>query len=292
MTMLEITNLCKAYKEFSLGPVDLTLESGSAHGLIGANGAGKSTMFRCIMGVVRRDQGLIKLNGNYADPSSGNWKESIGYVGDFSPYYDQLTGAKNLQLLSAYYENWSNEKVQSLASRFDLNLSQDVKSYSTGQRTKLAIIAALAHSPSLLLLDEPSTGLDPVSRDQLMELLFESMQQEDLTLLYSTHHVSEIEELADKLIIIDSGRIVRHEDKEYLAQNWRKITFRHAGELGEIPNQVSAKRQGNDYEVITNNSQSTTWYLEKLGAESIQTNRLSTEQICVQILKSQRGSRS
>ncbi|PCJ25557.1 MAG: hypothetical protein COA96_06970 [SAR86 cluster bacterium] len=287
MTMLELTNLCKTYKEFSLGPVDLKLEAGTAHGLIGANGAGKSTMFRCIMGVVRRDQGLIKVNGNYADQSSGGWKQSIGYVGDYTAFYDHLPAAKNLQMLSAYYENWSNEVVQTLASRFDLNLSQQVKNYSTGQRTKLAIICALAHKPPLLLLDEPSIGLDPVSRDLLMEILFEEMQKEDLTLLYSTHHVSEIEQLADRLIVIDQGRILRHEDKEHLAANWRKITFRYDGELGEIPNQVSVKIQGTEFEVISNNCQSTIWYLEKLGAESVQSNRISTEQICVQILKHQ-----
>lgn len=289
MTMLETTNLCKAYKDFSLGPIDLNLEAGSAHGLVGANGAGKSTLFRCIMGVVRPDQGIIKINGHLADTSSGNWKQSIGYVGDYAPFYEQLSGARNLQLLAAYYENWSNELVQSLASRFDLNLSKTVKSYSTGQRTMLAVITALAHRPSLLLLDEPSIGLDPVARDILMELLFESMQEENLTLLYSTHHVSEIEQLADRLIIIDHGRIARQEDKEHLAENWRKITFRYQSELGEIPNQVSAKRQGVDYEIISSNCQSTTWFLEKLGADSIQVNRLSTEQICVQILKNQRG---
>lgn len=289
MTMLETTNLCKAYKDFSLGPIDLSLEAGSVHGLIGANGAGKSTLFRCIMGVVRRDQGIIKIDGRAADASSGSWKQTIGYVGDYAPFYEHLSAARNLQLLQPYYEHFSIETVQSLASRFNLNLSQLVKSYSTGQRTMLAIIAALAHQPALLLLDEPSTGLDPVARDLLMELLFECMQEEKLTLLYSTHHVSEIEQLADRLIIIDHGKIARHEDKEQLAQNWRKITFRYQSELGEIPNQVSVKCQGDDYEVISSNCQSTTWFLEKLGADSIQANRLSTEQICVQILKSQRG---
>ena len=116
------------------------------------------------------------------------------------------TGARNLQAFSAYYPTWSAKTGQSLASRFDLDLSQVVKKYSTGQRTKLALILALAHNPELLLLDEPANGLDPVARDVFMEVLFEQMQNEELTLLYATHHVSDIEQLADQLIFLDAGR--------------------------------------------------------------------------------------
>ena len=287
MPILEISNLCKKYEDFYLGPVDLRLEPGTAHGLIGSNGAGKTTMFRCIMGSVRRDHGLVKVNGEVADGKSGNWKRSIGYVGDFTPLFEHWSGARNLQAFAPYYENWSEETVQSLASRFELNLSQTVKNYSTGQRTKFAIILALAHRPTLLLLDEPTTGLDPVVRDVFMEILYEQMQNEDLTLVYATHHVTEIEQLADQLIFLGSGRILRHEFKENLVQNWRKVTFRLDGEIGDIPNQVARVTRGREHEVTTNNYQSTLWFLEQSGAESIQTNRISTEQICVQILKNQ-----
>ena len=286
--MLEITNLCKSYKKFSLGPIDLKLEAGTTHGLVGANGAGKTTMFRCLMGTVRRGHGFLKVNGNIADDKSGSWKQSIGYVGDFTPFFEHWSGSRNLQALSAYYENWSDETVQSLASRFDLNLSQIVKHYSTGERSKLATIVAIAHQPALLLLDEPATGMDPVARSVFIDVLYEQMQNENLTLLYATHHVSEIENLADALIFIRAGRIIHHECQDNFVQEWRKITFRSAERIGEIPNQIFKVSHGQEYEVISDNYQNTLWFLEKSSAESIQVNRLATEEICVHILKNRR----
>jgi ABC-2 type transport system ATP-binding protein len=166
--MLEIANLCKKYDQFSLGPIDLHLEPGSVHGLIGPNGAGKTTLYRCIIGTVRRNQGLVKVKGTLANADSGSWKQCIGYAGDCTPLFEHWTGARNLEAFAAYYQSWSEAKVQSLASRFELDLSQVAGTYSTGQRTKLAVILALAHSPDLLLLDEPASGLDPVARDEFM----------------------------------------------------------------------------------------------------------------------------
>ncbi len=285
--MLEITNLCKKYDRFDLGPIDLHLEPGTVHGLIGPNGAGKTTMFRCIMGTVRRNQGLVKIGGVQADENSGSWKQRVGYAGDYTPLFEHWTGVKNLKAISAFYPTWSAKTVQTLASRFDLDLSQVVKKYSTGQRTKLALILALAHNPDLLLLDEPANGLDPVARDVFMEVLYERMQNEDLTLLFATHHVAEIERLADQLIFIGSGRILRHEVTENLVENWRKITFRTSSQIGEIPDEVSKISQGQEHEVTTSNFQTTLCFLEKLGVESIEINKLTTEQISVHILKTQ-----
>ena len=142
--MLELTKLSKNYDQFTLGPIDLHLEPGTVHGLIGPNGAGKTTLFRCILGTVRRDKGLVKVKGNVVNEASGSWKQLVGYAGDYTALFEHWTGARNLQAFSAYYPTWSAKTGQSLASRFDLDLSQVVKKYSTGQRTKLALILALA----------------------------------------------------------------------------------------------------------------------------------------------------
>jgi ABC-2 type transport system ATP-binding protein len=303
MATLETINLCKRYRDFSLGPIDLKLEPGTVHGLIGANGAGKTTLYRCLMGTVRKDQGLIKLNGQTVVRHSGHWKKAIGYVGDYTPLFENWSGARNLQTFARFYENYDEELVQTLASKFDLNLDQIARNYSTGQRTKLAIIHALAHGANFLLLDEPTSGLDPVSRDTFMEIIYEQMGKQELTILYATHYVTEIEQIADQLIIINNGKILGHKVKEDLAQHWRKITFRSNRELGELPNQVAMKvfvddrDSGTDlqpnfskeYEVISSNQESTRMFLEHAGAEGIQSSRLSIEQICVQILKTQAG---
>src|SRR5262245_55111998 len=134
--MLEITNLRKKYDNFALGPIGLTLEPGTVHGLIGPNGAGKTTLYRLIMGTVRRDQGLVKVGGRTADATSGDWKRKIGYVGDYTPLFEHWSGARNLAAFAAFYDAWSEETVQSLASRLELDLNEKVSAYSTGQRTK------------------------------------------------------------------------------------------------------------------------------------------------------------
>lgn len=301
MSMLEIINLCKRYRDFALGPIDLQLEPGTVHGLIGANGAGKTTLYRCLMGTVRKDQGIIKLNGQKVDGSSGQWKQAIGYVGDYLPLYEHWSGARNLQTFARFYQHYDEEKVQRLASMFDLNLDQQARYYSTGQRTKLAIIHAFCHGANFLLLDEPTAGLDPVSRDTFMEVLHQQLGARETTVLYATHYVTEIEQLADQLIIIDAGRILGHRVKEDLAEQWRRITFSSDRRLGELPNQIAIKVHGVDgepapaavqqreYEVISSNHHSTLLFLEQMGARQIQCSRLTIEQICVQILKARLG---
>jgi len=283
--MLEITNLCKRYDRFALGPIDLRLEPGTVHGLIGPNGAGKTTLFRLVMGTVRRDQGLITVGGRRAQAASGDWKQRIGYVGDYTPLFEHWSGARNLDAFAAFYDSWSDEVAQSLASRLELDLSQTVRAYSTGQRTKLAIVRALAHHPNLLLLDEPASGLDPVARETFLEILFEQMGNEELTVLYATHHVSEIERMVDRLVLIRGGRILAHESVDALVENWRRITFRTNRPIGDVPHQVSGVREGDDHQVTTSSFQSAVWYLESQGVERIETSRLTTEQICVQVLR-------
>jgi ABC-2 type transport system ATP-binding protein len=290
--MLEITNLRKKYDGFALGPIDLTLEPGTVHGLIGPNGAGKTTLYRSVMGTVRRDQGLVKVGGRPADASSGEWKRTIGYVGDYTPLFEHWSGARNLTAFAAFFDTWSEETAESLAARLELDLSQKVGAYSTGQRTKLAIILALAHHPSLLLLDEPANGLDPVTRATFMEVLYEQMRNEQLTVLYATHHVSEIEHMVDQLIFLSDGRVLAHEPVDTLVENWRRITFRTSQPIADVPYQVSRVRDGDDHQITTSSFQSALWFLESQGVERIETSRLTTEQICVHVLRNAAGRRN
>jgi ABC-2 type transport system ATP-binding protein len=287
--MLEINDLSKRYDAFTLGPIDLTLEPGTVHGLIGPNGAGKTTLFRSIMGTVRRDRGSVRIAGRPADPSSGAWRQGVGYVGDYTPLFDQWSGARNLRAFAAFYDGWSEERAASLASRLGLDLGRKAGAYSTGERTKLAVVLALAHRPGLLLLDEPANGLDPVTRETFMEILYEQMRNEELTMLYATHHVSEIEHMADQLVFIRDGRILAHEPVAALVENWRRITFRTSRPVGDIPYQVSRLREGDDHQVTTSRFESAVSFLESQGAERIETRKLTTEQICVHVLRNGAG---
>ncbi len=285
MAMLETQGLVKNFKNFSLGPLDLTLNAGCAMGLVGANGAGKTTLFRSLMGTLRRDQGTVFINGNEADRTRGLWRQQIGYVGDYTPLFDNWSGNKNLASFARFYPDFSLDRAHRLAQRLNLNLDQRAKHYSTGQRTKLAIILALSHEPKLLLLDEPTAGLDPVSRDVFMELLFEQMATEQVALLYATHHISEIEQLADRLVFISCGMVVRDEVKEDLAENWRSITFRFEKSLEQIPNVIQHKSEHPYHELVSDDANATIQFLTDCGVEGIESSRLSVEKIAVQILK-------
>lgn len=287
MTLLSINNLTKSYKHFSLGPVDLKLKAGLVYGLIGANGAGKSTLFRSIMGSIRRDKGIITLNEKLVDSKTAQWKQSIGYVGDYTPLHDQYNALKNIEAFGSFYHNWSNEKAIGMAKAFNLDLNTKVKHFSTGQKNILAIILAFCHQSKLLLLDEPTSGLDPVAREIFMECLYEEIQHDDVAVLYATHHVNEIEKLADELIFLNSGKVVSQQVKEDLAQNWRTISFSSSEKPGEIPGQVSIKNSLLDYEVIIDQYESALAYLnDGEQFKSVECHRLSIEQISVQILKS------
>lgn len=283
--MLEINELTKNYGDFSLGPVNLSVPAGCALGLVGANGAGKTTLFRNLMRIVRPDNGTVLIEGKATSYSEAEWKQSIGYVGDFSPLFDNWTGKKNLAVLSKFYPAWSASTATELARRLDLDLSKRVRQYSTGNRTKLAIVAALSHKPGLIVLDEPSNGLDPVARDTFMEILHEQMESGESALLYATHHISEIDKLADRLVFMSQGQILKDEIKEDLAQAWKRITFRCESKLADIPHVVSERGEHPYQELISNNGAETEKYLRERGAENLESSHLSIEKIAIEILK-------
>ncbi|MDA0689281.1 MAG: ABC transporter ATP-binding protein [Proteobacteria bacterium] len=284
--MLEIEQLTKNYRDFSLGPVNLSVEAGCALGLVGANGSGKTTLFRSLMGTVRTDDGKVIVAGNEATPDKGGWKEHIGYVGDYAPFFDSWTGEKNLMNLGRFYRNWSMDTAHELASRLRLDLGKRVRQYSTGNRTKLAIVSALSRKATLLILDEPSNGLDPVARDSFMDILHEQLESGEIALLYATHHISEIEVLADRLVFLSDGTVVRDVIKEDLIEAWRRFTFRKEVLPENIPNVVSQRSEHPYHELTSDNGKITESFLHEQRVEQLESSIVSIEKIAVEILKS------
>ena len=275
----------KEYPDFQLGPLNMVLEPGTVLGYIGPNGSGKTTTLHCLTGLVKTDGGRIEIFGRKNDPMKPEWKFDIGYVGDEHVFYERWSGEKNLKFISQFYPNWSDELVTTLAKRFEIPLQKRAKELSKGNRVKLSLIAALAHSPRLLLFDEPTSGLDPVVRDEVLDVLFEIMENGERAMFYSTHILSDINRLADELAFIIDGKIVLRTAKDDLTEQWRAISFRLAEENVRFDAAVSIKKDGTDHRVVSYNSETTLNHLKALGAENIRENRMSIDEIAVQILR-------
>jgi ABC-2 type transport system ATP-binding protein len=278
-------NTVKTFQDFKLGPIDLDLEPGTVLGLIGPNGAGKTTLIQCLVGLLRPDSGEIRVFGRLNDLNNPLWKLDIGYVGELHPFWDRWSGAKNLQFLSRFYPDWSQKKVAELAERFRFPLGKRVKDLSTGNRVKLSLIRALAQQSRLLLLDEPTTGLDPVVRAEVQDVLFETIEAGDRAILYATHVLSEISRLADELVFLDEGRIRLRTSKEELTERWRKISFRLSQKPTSFESFTSHRAEGTSHRVISSNYPATLRQLRELGAEDIQDTPMTIDEIAVQILK-------
>jgi ABC-2 type transport system ATP-binding protein len=284
MTALQIDNLCSRYKKFALGPLDLQLEPGIVLGLIGANGAGKSTLFRSLVGTVRPNFGGVSVCGVQANSNNSNWKQVLGYVGDTQVFFESWSALKNLETVARFYSNWSPQTALSLSKRFDLDLSQKPKHYSTGERTKLGIVMALAIRPKLLLLDEPTAGLDVLAQNELADALFNELP-EDCAVIYATHHLQEIEKFADELVFIRKGQLLERCVKDELMDNWRRISFRGLEKVPNIADAVECEQRAFEYQLISRDYKNTVTHLKSIGAQSIELSRLSLETIGVHILK-------
>jgi ABC-2 type transport system ATP-binding protein len=278
-------NVIKTFPEFELGPIDLDLEPGTVLGFVGPNGSGKTTTIQCLVGLLRADSGEMSVFGRPNDLNHPEWKLDIGYVGDVQVFYERWTGEKNLQFLSQFYPNWSIDKVKSLSQRFRLPLKKRAKDLSTGNRVKLSLVSALAHSPRLLLLDEPTSGIDPVVRAEVLDVLFEILETGERAIFYTTHILPEISRLADELAFIDDGKIWLRTPKENLIDKWRKISFRLSKDALQLESVVDHRHDKDSHQVISSNFDVTLQHLRELGAENIQVNRMSIDEIAVQLLK-------
>ena len=226
-------------------------------GLVGPNGAGKTTTLDCVVGLVAPDAGGAEIFGRFHRPQDVTWKRDIGYVGEEHGFYGRWTAAKNLRAIGGLRPGWSEARVSRLVERFELPLETRAAELSKGNRTKLALIAALGHGPRLLLLDEPTSGLDPVVRSELLDVLWEILEDGEAAILYSTHVLSDISRLADELVFLRSGQILQRSQKEALTEAWRRISFRLDLDDVALEDAVGHQRVGANHQAISADHDST-----------------------------------
>ena len=247
MNAIEIKGLEKRYEGFQLGSFDLTLPSGCIMGLVGENGAGKSTTIKLIMNAIGRDAGEISVLG--ADNRSAGFrdvKEDIGVVLD-EAYFPEVMSARNVgKVMALTYKNWDAAAFEGYLKKFSLAPDKIFKDYSRGMRMKLAIAAALSHGAKLLILDEATSGLDPMARDELLDIFNDFTRDENCSILLSSHIVSDLEKICDYIAFLHKGRLVLCEEKDRLLEEYALVRLPEE-RLRELSEESIISRRASGY---------------------------------------------
>lgn len=247
MNAIEIKGLEKRYDGFQLGSFDLTLPSGCIMGLVGENGAGKSTTIKLIMNAIGRDAGEISVLG--VDNRSAGFrdvKEDIGVVLD-EAYFPEVMSARNVgKVMALTYKNWDAAAFEGYLKKFSLAPDKIFKDYSRGMRMKLAIAAALSHGAKLLILDEATSGLDPMARDELLDIFNDFTRDENCSILLSSHIVSDLEKICDYIAFLHRGRLVLCEEKDRLLEEYALVRLPEE-RLRELSEESIISRRASGY---------------------------------------------
>ena len=217
--ILEVKNLTKKYADFTLDHVSFSIPKGTIMGLIGENGAGKSTTIRAILDLIHKDDGTVTFWGQKLS-STKQLKEDIGVVFDGINFYETLTAAKVGKISQAAYKQWDDLLYREYLNRFQLPTDKEIKTLSKGMKMKLCIAVALSHRPKLLILDEATSGLDPVMRDDILDVFLEFVQDEEHSIMISSHITTDLEKVADTITFIHQGKVLFCKAKDELLYHY------------------------------------------------------------------------
>lgn len=221
---IEIKDLVKQFDNFKLGPINLTIPKGTIVGYIGQNGAGKSTTIKLLLGLLNKDSGEIKILDEI-NPNSVGLKDKLGIVFDDLLVPEEMTLIDVEKFCSRVYSKWNKNSFYKFKEKFNLPEKKIIKNYSRGMKMKLSMAVALSHNAELLILDEATSGLDPIVREEILDLLLDFMQDENHTILISSHILSDLEKVADYIAFINDGKILFMETKDELKENYGICTL-------------------------------------------------------------------
>jgi ABC-2 type transport system ATP-binding protein len=243
---IALSGVGKKYRFFSLDNIHLKLPEGQIMGLIGPNGAGKSTTIRILMGLVHQDIGDVRVLGFRMPAEQVAAKWDIGFMSEDMRLYESMTLGWHMNFIQSIYPKWDSAYAQLLLKRFGVRAEQKIKGLSHGQRVKAMLLLVLARKPKLLVLDEPTTGLDPVARHEILRELTNVMADEGRSILFSSHNTQDVEQISDQITFIDRGRIIDSMDKEMYLDRWRRLRLEAplGIELPALPGIVDVRQEG------------------------------------------------
>ena len=273
-----------------LNQINLALNTGEFIGILGANGAGKSTTIRILMGLVKANAGQVKVLGYNLPEQQVRAKYDIGFASDDMRLYKSQTLQWHMDFIHSIFPNFDHGYAKDLLQRFELIADQKMKGLSHGQRVKACLLLVLARRPKLLVLDEPTTGLDPVARDEVITELADILRDDERSVLFSSHNTHDIEKLSDQIAFLDKGKLLALQDKESFVQSWARFRCQLLPQAQDsVPGAVSIRRSGQLAEVITDQCNSDfAVVLQQAGFKVIEQHRMSLEEIFVANVKRNR----
>ncbi len=248
--ILELQQVSKTFPKsgFALDNVSFSLPYGAILGFVGENGAGKTTTIGCILNTITKDKGTVKLFGREMTDADADMREKIGVVYDGNNFPAYWTPKQLSQIMEGIYTQWDNSLFREYLETFNLQADQKIKHYSRGMTMKLAIAVALSHHPQLLILDEATSGLDPIVRDEMLDVFLDFVQDEDHSILLSSHITSDLEKIADYITFIHNGKILMTASKNDLVYHYAVMRCRENQFLSLAPSDILAYRK-RDYQI-------------------------------------------
>ena len=251
---LEIKNLCKKYSNFNLTDINLSIPKGMIVGLVGKNGAGKSTIIKSIFDIVKRDSGEVNFYGQVLDANSKYLKNDIGVVFDTLSFNEMFTIKMIEKVLRDLYKNFDSELFHSYLDKYELPRDKKFKTFSRGMGMKLSIAIALSHGAKLLVLDEATAGLDPVIREEILDTFLDFVANGENSILVSSHISSDLERIADRIAFIDKGEIILTSDKDSLLYEYGIARVKEE-DFNKFDKQdyIAWRKRGLQFEVLVKN---------------------------------------
>ena len=286
---LILKNVNKKYEKsnFAIKDISFSVPEGSIVGFIGENGAGKSTTMNCILNVIKRDSGTIEIFGREMTDEAIDIRENIGVVYDSNNFPEYLTAKQLADILRRIYSKWDDFCFEQFLRRFGLPESQKIKRYSRGMSMKLAIAVALSHDSKLLILDEATSGLDPIMRDEILDVLLEFVKQENHSILLSSHITSDLEKIADYIVFIHNGEIILNKTKDELIYEYGVIRCSENDFYNILPEDIlSSMKKDYQIDVLIKNKKLMEKKYKNLIIDSV-----SLDEIMLLLAKGERNAR-
>lgn len=257
MKVLEVENLVKKYSSFELKNVSFFIEEGHIVGLIGRNGAGKSTILKSILNLIQSD-GRIEFFGLNFRENEQEIKENIGFVSGGFDYYQLKTIKAISKATSIFYSKWDDQKYRGYLNFFGLDENKKIKELSEGMKVKFSITLALSHNAKLLIMDEPTSGLDPLSREEFCDLILDLVKKTGVTVLFSTHITSDLMRISDDLIYVSNGEVLMSDTLENVLNAYKLVKFDAESDIGALKEQIIGLKQvKNGFEGLINSDAKT-----------------------------------